>query len=163
MANASSVFALLAQKATDLLNEQTFTPAAEALRGWRIFLRVTDTDQPVITVVPTAKTVTNAARRHKQNIVSLTVIVQRQHGGTSGEEDPVAREDEIASLAQQVEDYLSSPSTTMAVSDGEGDDLEEFTAVPTGAVSAEVIQEWLAENVFAVLFMIEYTLFRGVR
>jgi hypothetical protein len=163
MANASSVFALLAQKAVDSLNEQTFAPAAEAQRGWRIFLRVTDTDQPVITVIPTAKTVTNAARRCKQNVVSLTVIIQRQHGGASGEEDPIAREDEVASLAQQVEDYLSSPANAMVVFDGEGDDIESFSAEPTGTVSAEVIQEWLAENVFAVMFTVEYTLFRNLR
>ncbi len=160
----ASVWQLLAQGAVDALNLRTFAPEAEAKRGWRIYHQVADTEQPTITVVPTAKSVTNGARGKKIIKASLSITVGRQHSGTSGETDPVEREDEIAGLAQQVEDYLADPASKIAInvpesSDGAGD-AEVWDATPTGDVAAEVIQEWLADGVFAVLFTIEYTIFR---
>jgi hypothetical protein len=156
-----SVWSLLAQGAVDALNSQTFNPAAEASRGWRIDLQRADTVQPSITVVPTLKTVANASRGVKQNTVSLAIMVQRADGTQSGEEDPVERRDEIAGLAQQVEDYLTNPANAIVVDNGVGSEQESWTAVPTGSVQAEVVSEWLADQVFGVMFTVEYTIFRA--
>lgn len=158
---ADHVWKLLAQGMVDSLNEQTFSLEAEAERGWKTYKQRADFEEPTITVVPATKASEPIARGGiRNNSISMSVMVQRVTGAVSGEDDAVDREDVIAGLAQEVEDYLASPDNRIEIVEGTAESPVVRYAVPTGQSTAEVVEDWLSDGVFAVLMTVDYTLIR---
>lgn len=153
-----SVSAELAQGVADLLNDPAAAavpPAAgfsldfEAIREWAPASAAEDLEATTVLVVPAMRQVSQASRATKRHVSQVDVTVERQLGGQTGE---LEREDELAAIAQEIEDFLGNPDNQIVT--------PSFAATPT-----EVTTDWdrealLTERVFRTVISITYTLFR---
>lgn len=150
---AFSVIAELAQGVADLLDLQTFSMEFEADRGWAPHQEIEALANPTVTVVPIAKTVTNASRGLNQNDVQIAVVVQRQHGDSNPSGiGPVERCDELAALAQEVEDFLGNTDNKIVT--------ENLSARPWNTTAEIDSERLVTEGIFAVSIVVTYRLWR---
>lgn len=96
----------VAEAVAEALNQQNWSLAATAFRGWRPTNDREDAQKAYIQVIPTADRVARVSRAAKSHAVAIELTVGREHGGKPGEDDPVARDDAIAALVYEILDYM---------------------------------------------------------
>lgn len=155
---ARSVQKLVAQAAADALNTQTLCTPFLAKRGWKPQLDIEDLEKLAVTIVPDFRR-TRLMNRGGARLNELVteIVVQRQHGGAELTDEQLnERCDLVADFAQEVEDFLASPTNKLAI----GEEPDDLVAEPTD-VEQEFDGDVLIEDgVMSIRLAITYRILR---
>ncbi len=150
-----SVLTDVSQAVADLLNAQTFLTETQFTRGWQPVNDIEDAEGVFGTVVPNIKTASLQTRGGARlNTLVVDITVKRLHGDSgTGELAPVDRCDEVAAVAQQVEDFVSTPTNTVTDSND--------VVWSAGEVQTEINDEMLtAHGIFEMRISVTYSAMR---
>jgi hypothetical protein len=152
MAEPQSVLVELADGIAAALNAQTFSMAFEADRDWAFRVDPEELVVPTVCVVPEAKVVTNVSRAVKSTTATIDVSLRRRHGGGPGDMAPREKCDQLAALAEEIEDFLADPKNKVLTAN--------LKAVPTGAEVTFVREDLISERCVTLVITVSYQLFR---
>lgn len=150
-----AIMVAVAEELATLLNRKNWSIPALATRGWRPIGDVPETAR--ISVHVPRKTSIPLSRATFSHELTAEVTIEMAHGGASGEDDPVARCDQIAELAQEVEDALAGSRlkpSYFAI------DAAEWTAKQVGQITTEYSDDRLDDGVLAIVLEVNYKLER---
>jgi hypothetical protein len=137
-----------AQAATDAINGNTFSLPVEAVRGWRIEQDIEATEDFALTVVPASKQGTrlNRGGTATHNVPVSFTLKRMRAGGVND----VERDDEIADLMQEIENFILVTPIT----------VDGVVANVTGDFSLEMNQEDRDGGVMSLMLTVQYQLVR---
>lgn len=142
----------LARGVTAALNTAAFSLEFEAEFAWVPIATRQQLERPTVQVVPNSDETVNAAKAVKMTTAVVDVGVRRRHGGKPGEIGPIERCSEIASLAQEIANFLGDPRNAVAYG--------TIKATPKETRQDILRDDLIADRVFGVVVTATYNVFR---